>query len=193
MTATINPTATPGTQDHAKIAPKGLVQRFIFWKLSAFEKATGTTADEGRFMANVSLRAFFKYMKFAKLAQYRHALPADASHIAHLVATRAEDCGSCVKISVTFALRDGVSRDIMRAVLERRPDDLPPHLADVYRFAESVVSGADDEELRQRVRSRYGDEGLIEMGIGMATARAFPTVKRTIGYAKSCSLVPVTV
>jgi hypothetical protein len=66
-------------------------------------------------------------------------------------------------------------------------------LADVYHFAESVVSGGEDETLRERVRQHYGDEALIELGLGMAVARTFPLVKRTIGYAKSCSLMKIEI
>jgi alkylhydroperoxidase family enzyme len=144
-------------------------------------------------MANVSPRAFMKFGKLGKLAQYRRALPADASAIAHLIAARSEDCGPCVQISINLSLGGGVSKDILRAVLDRQPDRLPPKLADVYHFAESVVTGVEDDTLRQRVRDHYGDEALIEMGLAMAVGRTFPVVKRTIGYAKSCSLMKIEI
>jgi hypothetical protein len=98
-----------------------------------------------------------------------------------------------VQIGINFALREGISKEILRAVLDRQPDRLPPKLADVYRFADSVVSGGDDDALRERVRGHYGDEALIELGLGMAVARTFPVVKRTLGYAKSCSLVKIEI
>jgi hypothetical protein len=98
-----------------------------------------------------------------------------------------------VQISTNLSLRGGVSKDILRAVLDRQPDRLPPELADVYHFAESVVSGGEDETLRQRIRNHYGDEALIEMGLALAVGRTFPVVKRTIGYAKSCSLMKIEI
>ncbi|HET6324079.1 MAG TPA: hypothetical protein VFG04_05220 [Planctomycetaceae bacterium] len=193
MTTAITSPPTHEELSEGKIQPRGLIQRFIFSRLDAFEKYSRVSADYCRWMANVSPRVFFKFGKLGKLAHYRHALPADASAVAHLVAARSEDCGPCVQISVNFALHDGVSKDIVRAVLDRQPDRLPPKLADVYRFADSVVSGGDDDALRERVRSHYGDEALIEMGLAMAVGRTFPVVKRTIGYAKSCSLVKIEV
>jgi hypothetical protein len=66
-------------------------------------------------------------------------------------------------------------------------------LADVYHFAETVVAGGDDETLRQRIREHYGDEALIEMGLAMAVGQTFPVVKRTLGFAKSCSLIRVEI
>ncbi|HXY35993.1 MAG TPA: hypothetical protein VEI07_17285 [Planctomycetaceae bacterium] len=193
MTATVSPASASTETAEAKIRPRGLIQRLIFWWVDSFEKQSGVSAEYCRWMANASPRVFLKFGKLGKLAQYRRALPADASAVAHLVAARSEDCGPCVQIGINLALRDGVSKDILRAVYDRQPDRLPPNLADVYHFAESVVSGGEDETLRQRIRDHYGDEALIEMGLGMAVARTFPLVKRTIGYAKSCSLTKIEI
>ncbi len=193
MSTITQPAATHAAGPDSAIRPRGLVRRFVFSRLAAFERATGTSADYARWMANVSLRAFFKFAKLGTLARYRRVLSPEVSSVAHIVAARDADCGSCVQIAVNFALRDGVSRDVLRAVLDRRPDQLPPNLADVYRLAESVCTGVDDEGLRERVRAQVGDEGLIELGLGMAVGRTFPIVKRTLGYAQSCSIVKIQV
>jgi alkylhydroperoxidase family enzyme len=192
MTTTVAPPSAT-TEQNKGIRPRGLIQRLIFSWIDSFEKQSGVSADYCRWMANVSPRAFMKFGKLGKLAQYRRALPADASAIAHLIAARSEDCGPCVQISINLSLGGGVSKDILRAVLDRQPDRLPPKLADVYHFAESVVTGVEDDTLRQRVRDHYGDEALIEMGLAMAVGRTFPVVKRTIGYAKSCSLMKIEI
>jgi alkylhydroperoxidase family enzyme len=193
MTTTLKPPSAPAAQQDETLRPHGLMQRFLFRWIDSFEKHSGVSAEYARWMANVSPRAFLKFGKLGKLAQYRRALPADASAVAHLVAARSEDCGPCVQIGINFAKHYGVSPDILRAVYDRQPDRLPPKLADVYHFAESVVSGGEDETLRERVRQHYGDEALIELGLGMAVARTFPLVKRTIGYAKSCSLMKIEI
>jgi alkylhydroperoxidase family enzyme len=190
---TISPPSTVQANSESQIRPRGWIQRFLFMWIDSFEKQSGVSADYSRWMANASPRAFLKFGKLGTLAQYRRALPADAAAVAHLVAARAEDCGPCVQIGINLSLHGGVSRDILRATLDRQPDRLPPQLADVYRFAESVVAGGEDETLRERIRDHYGDEALIEMGLGMAVARTFPVVKRTIGYAKSCSLMKIEV
>ena len=82
----------------------------------------------------------------------------------------------------------------IQAVMDRDVDSLPEALADVYRFTEAVVekTGAEDE-LRERLRGRYGDEGLIELAMAIAGARVFPITKRALGYAKSCALVELHV
>ena len=58
----------------------------------------------------------------------------------------------------------------------------------------SVVEATGDEaKLRESLREQYGDEALVELAMGIARARVFPTVKRALGYATSCALVEVRV
>ena len=60
-----------------------------------------------------------------------------------------------------------------------------------FRFGAMQANRQDDDVLRERLRARYGDEGLIELGMGIASARMFPAFKRTLGFAKSCAMVQV--
>lgn len=171
-----------------------MIRRFISWRLDSVERMLGVPVDYLRHMLDVSVPAFLKFSKIMPLAQYRHALPADAKCVAGLVATRAEDCGTCVQIGVNLAKHERVPPAIIRAVLDSRVDDLPEPLADVYRFAEAVATNSGDEDLyRERVRQHYGEEGLVELAMAVAVARVFPTTKRALGYAKSCSVVKVQV
>ena len=172
-----------------------MLRQLILRKLDAEErKLGGVSIDYLRHIARASLPAFFKFALFTPLAAHRRALPADAYHVARLAATQHEDCGTCVQIEVNLARRDGVPAEILRAAVERRPDDLPGSLADAYRFARAVVeAGGAEGEWRERVREHYGEEALVEMALGIAAARVFPTTKRALGYATSCALVAVEV
>jgi len=103
------------------------------------------------------------------------------------VATRDEDCGACVQIELNLARKAGVARDTLESVMEETPQRLPSDLANVYQFTEAVVKATGEEEgLRQRLRERYGEEGLVELSLAMASCRFFPIMKRTLGYSKSC-------
>ena len=114
------------------------------------------------------------------------------SSVARIVATRDEDCGTCVQMEVNLARKAGVPAEQLRAVLERRPQDLPPALAAVYGFAESVVTADyDDASWREKVKALYGEEGLVEVALAIASARFFPVTKRALGYAVSCKKVEV--
>jgi alkylhydroperoxidase family enzyme len=161
-------------------------------KLDAVERDLGESADYLRFMARASLVSFVKFTKVLAVAEHRRKLPLDAHHVARLVATRDEDCGTCVRVEIRLAKKAGVPPDVIRAVVDEAPERLTERLADVYRFAESVVTARyDDETLRRRIRDAYGDAALVELALAIAGCRVFPIVKRTLGFAASCSKVDV--
>jgi alkylhydroperoxidase family enzyme len=161
-------------------------------KLASVERDLGESVDYLRFMIDASLPSFLKLTKVLSVADYRRKLPLDAHHVARLVATRDEDCGTCVRIEIRLAKKAGVPIDVIRAVVARTPERLPERLADVYRFTESVVTARyDEDELRGRIGKAYGDAALVELALAIAACRVFPTVKRALGYATSCAKVDV--
>jgi alkylhydroperoxidase family enzyme len=171
-----------------------MLRRFILARLASAEKQWGVPLDYCRFIVRVSLRAFFKFTKFLAVDEYRRVLPPGPCYVARIVAVRYEDCGTCVQIAVTQATKAGVPAEVVRAVLDGNTQALPEELRDAYRFAEAVVTtNGEEDRWRECIRLRYGDEGLIEMALAIATCRVFPIIKRTLGYAVSCSAVTVRV
>lgn len=171
-----------------------MLRSLIRRKLNSVEKQLGAPIDYLRFILDTSLPAFFKFSKIIPLAAYRRALPVEPYHLAILVASRDADCGGCVQIGVNMAKRDGVDVALIRAAAEGRYDDLPPDLNLVCRFAESVVrNDGRDAELRPEIVSRYGNEGLVELAMAIASCRVFPTTKRALGYAEGCQLDRLTI
>lgn len=171
-----------------------MLRAIIRRRLDREEKNLGQSLDYLRYMVRVSLRAFFKFVKIMPMATYQRVLPVEAYYVARLVATRHEDCGPCVQIEVNLAKRDNVDTEIIRYVLAKDVNSLPPNLSDVYRFTESVVvDKGDNEALREKLRQHFGEEGLVELAMAISSCRVFPTMKRALGYAKSCSLVRIEV
>lgn len=169
-----------------------MLRWLIHKRLAAAEQELGASVDYLRHILRVSLGAFFKFVKVMPLAEYRRSLPAAPYHVARLVATRHEDCGPCVQIEVHLAKKAGVSAPILQAVLAAHPDALPEDLAAVYRFAEAVVTRSGEEDpLREQMRRHYGEAGLVELALAIAICRVFPTTKRALGYATSCSQVAI--
>ncbi len=171
-----------------------MIRRLIERKLTAVEKDLGVSVDYLRHILRVSLRSFFKFAKIMPLAEHRRALPPEPYFVARIVATRDADCGTCVQIEVNQARKAGVSTEILKAVLDRRPADLPGGPADAYRFAEAVVQATGDEEAyRDRLRRRYGEDGLVELALALGVCRVFPITKRALGYARSCADVQIEI
>lgn len=171
-----------------------MLRKLILARIAAAEKDLGVSLDYCRFIIRTSLRASFKFAKFLAVDEYHRVLPPGPCYVARIVATQHEDCGTCVQIAVNQARKAGVPNDQLRDVVDGRVDALPEELKDAYRFAEAVLTANGDEDAwRERIRTRYGDEGLIEMALAIATCRVFPTIKRALGYAVSCSAVSVQV
>jgi hypothetical protein len=163
-------------------------------KLNAEEKKLGQSVDYIRHIVDVSPGAFFRFASIMPFANSRKVLPKDAWFVAQIAALQHEDCGTCLQIGVNLARHSRVDPALIRAVLNGNCDELSPDMADVLRFTQSVVTASDDDDsLRETLRQRYGERGLIELSYAIASSRIPPTVKRALGYAKSCSLVPVEV
>jgi alkylhydroperoxidase family enzyme len=166
----------------------------VRWKLGSAEKRLGVKLDYLRHLYAEAPEAFYQFVKVQPLSAYRKHLPAAPFHIARIVATRHEDCGSCVQTVVNLALQEGVDAAILRAAVYGRPTDLPESLADVYRFAAEVVAASGEEgQYRDRLRSVFGEEALAELGMAIAFARVYPTMKRAMGFAVSCTTTTVDV
>ena len=170
-----------------------MIRLLILKRLDALEQTLGESVDYMRHVVRVSLRAFLKFALFTPLAAHGRKLPVVLYHTACFVATRHEDCGTCVQITVNLARHDGVPDELLRTLIAGHPEQLPDEARDVYLFADAVVN-VDEEKaapLRERLRACLGEEGLIELSFAIAAARVFPTVKRGLGYATSCALVEV--
>ena len=170
-----------------------MIRRLVLKRLDAMERMLGEPVDYMRHVVRVSLRAFLKFALFTPLAAHGRKLPINLYYIACFVATRHEDCGTCVQITVNMARRDGVRDDLLRALIAGHPEQLPDEARDVYLFTDAVVNTDEDKAapLRERLRAGLGEEALIELSFAIAAARVFPTVKRGLGYATSCALVEI--
>jgi alkylhydroperoxidase family enzyme len=163
-------------------------------KIRSTEKRLGVSMDYLRHVYDHAPDAFWKFTKFMPAAQHRQKLPPAPYHVARLVATRHEDCGPCVQIVVNLAKEDGIEPAILSAALAGKVEELPESLQDVYHFTEAVVNASgDDEEYRDRLRKVFGEEAVVELALAIATCRVFPTLKRALGFAQSCSAVKVEV
>jgi AhpD family alkylhydroperoxidase len=121
----------------------------------------------------------------------RKFTPADAYHAAGMAAAMAEDCGPCVQIHVNLALKDGVDSDVLRALATRRLDQVAAHVALAFKYGDAASRGVMADEMRDEIRAKWGEQGLIELAFTIATARFYPGLKRALGYAHTCERVVV--
>lgn len=166
----------------------------VRWKIRSAEKKTGEPLDYLREMFDHAPGAFWQFVKVAKASGYRSKLPPAAFHVARLVTIRIQDCGPCLQTCVNLAKADGVEPAILKAALAGHHDELPEALGDVARFSEAVTGNTGEaENYRDRLRSVFGDEAMVELALAITLCQTFPILKRGLGHAKSCSLVKVEI
>jgi AhpD family alkylhydroperoxidase len=170
-----------------------MLNKFAHTLIDSAEKQLGTPIDEMRYLADHSLPAFRRWSSTREIANYHHVLPPEVYYVAKIAVYRLEDCGSCLQIVTHMALKSGVSREIVRAALDGKAEMLSGELQAVYGFAHSQAIGEEDPGMRESIKQKYGDKGLIELAIGIASARTFPAFKRALGFAKRAAEVPVDV
>jgi AhpD family alkylhydroperoxidase len=108
-----------------------------------------------------------------------------------MAAAMVEDCGPCVQIHVNLALKDGVPAEVLRGLAAGKLDFVPEDVAIGFKYGDAVARGVMADELRDAVRAKWGERGLIELAFTIATARFYPAVKRGMGFAHTCERVVV--
>jgi hypothetical protein len=143
-------------------------------------------------MLEHSPKAFFAFAKLFPLAQHRESAPKDAVIAAKLMGSMAEDCGPCTQLVVNFAREQRIDPDQVEAVLRRDVSAMNDDVALAFRFADAILNrlpGEDD--VRETVRARWGDKGVVDLTLSLQISRIFPMVKAGLGYAKECRRVEV--
>jgi hypothetical protein len=171
-----------------------MLRWLIHRRLDAEAKKLGESVDYLHHVVDVSPGAFLRFCSIMPFANSRKVLPKDAWFVAQIVASQDADCGPCLQITVNLARQNGVAPALLRAAVDGDCHEMPSEMVDVFRFTRAVVSASGDEDaLRETLRKRYGERGLIELSYAIAESRIPPIVKRSLGYAKSCSAVSVEV
>ncbi len=145
-----------------------------------------------RHMLKVSPSAFFKFAKLTALSQHCEAAPKDALFAAKLVGAVAEDCGPCVQFAVNMAREAGVDPEQIEAVLKRDRAAMSADTALGFQFADAVVHRAPSEdEVRDVVRTQWGEAAVIDLTLAVQIGRIYPMVKAGLGFSKTCGRVRI--
>ncbi len=151
-------------------------------RLRAIEQDHGSPLSYLRQMLRVSPAHFFTFIKIMPLARFRRALPPEAYHLARIVTVRHEHGGTCLQMEIGLAQQAGIRIPLLHAVLGESPCALPPELAEIYFFSETVARGSGEEgHWREAIMRRYGEVGIIELAHAISIARLFPTVMHVMG------------
>ena len=177
------------------------------WMLRRFRRRWGYDVGYMEEMLATAPEAFFRFVRIGDAANHRRAAPLPTWGAIRLVATRACDCGPCLQLGVDQLLAAGLDETSIVAVLEedrqamdtatRLGFELGVALVERARLdgasSSEAVTAADRrvEVTRRAVEQAHGREALIECALAFAVLQTYPTIKRAMGHAQSCSLVHV--
>ena len=134
-------------------------------------------------------------LKFGLVSQMvdQGAAPAEAVAAVKIAGTLAEDCGPCVQIAVDMAAAEGVSPEVLRAILAGDEAGMGGVAALGWRFARASLARdmAAADPARDEIVRRWGEAGLVALSLSLTAARMYPTLKYALGYGRACSKLTV--
>ncbi len=138
--------------------------------------------------------AYEKFEAFLPMGSYYEKTPVEVIFLVKLTIMKYEDCGACLQLNVDMAIEAGVDKDIIKEIVFNAGENLTGELKELYEFTLNVAKGESiDDELYNKISSKYGDEIMIEIALASAATKVFPTVKRVLGNIKSCSVIQIKV
>lgn len=145
-----------------------------------------------RAMYDASPKACMRFNKVAALARHREAVSLDASEAARLAGTMAEDCGPCTQLVADMAREKGVADDQIAAIVTGNVEAMSVDAALGYRFARAIIARLPEADLlREEIRARWGDKGVLDLTLGAQMSRTYPMIKVGLGFAKTCGPIRI--
>ena len=145
-------------------------------------------------MLSSSPKSYEVFENFLPMATFTNKAPLDAINVARITAIINEDCGTCAQLYVDLALEAGLDKEIVKEIVFNNGQNLPTQLKDLYNFTLCVSNSETIEEaLYAKMNEYYSKEVLVEISLAIAATKVFPTIKRVLNLAQSCSLIKLKV
>lgn len=158
-------------------------------QINQFESHYDYDCTYMREMIEVSPDGFATFEAFLPMGRYAKATPVDVLWVAKLTSMRAEDCGGCVDLNIKMAKEAGIGDDVIDFIVKKGGKGLDDRLKRVYDFSLAVtINKPVPSELREYMHKTYSPEVMVELALAIASTKVYPAIKRTLGYANSCSL-----
>jgi hypothetical protein len=141
-------------------------------------------------LADASPDAFRAFEAAMPMSRVQKIAPIEAVQIAKIAGMRAQDCGPCTELCLKIAREAGVAEAVIQGAL-RGGKGLGAEQRDIHDYARAVALNEEmDPELLPRLEARLGKAALAEIAVNLVGIRIHPTLKRALGHAKSCALIP---
>jgi hypothetical protein len=169
-----------------------MLKAILASQIDKVERLWGYDASYLRRVLAASPATFLRFGFVPQLVD-RRAAPAESLAAAGLAGTLAEDCGPCTQIGIDMATANGVSPEVLRAILAGDETAMGEAAALAWRFARASLARDMEaaDPLRDEIVRQWGDKALVAVAMALTTARMYPTLKYALGYGKACTKVVV--
>jgi alkylhydroperoxidase family enzyme len=170
-----------------------MLRRYFHRNIAKLEQQFSYDATYLHEVVDTSPAAAFKFVLAQAMARHADGVPKDALYAAKLAAALSEDCGPCVQLGVNMALKDGMPREKIEAMLRGDIDAAGVDAALGWRYGMAVATNAVNvlAEVEQ-ARLRFGERGLVTLAFAVASVRVYPTLKRALGHGAACTKIVVS-
>ena len=170
-----------------------MLRRFLRGQIRKMEETYGYDTSYMHKMLDGSTGAFVRFGIFqSAFSSYQGAVPAEAAAAVRLAGVMAEDCGPCVQIVVDMSLEQGISPDILKALLARNFGAAGEDASLAFRLGEAAAKNLPEApELSAEAEAKWGKAGVSALAIGLASSRVYPSLKRVMGYGAACHRIQV--
>jgi hypothetical protein len=169
-----------------------MMKWFIHRKLAAFEKDFGYDASYMHYVLDTDWRAFMKFARAAQLSRYRKDVPLDLYTAVGITGGLKGDCGPCLQLGVTMALREGVPGATIARILRGDEAEMTEPTRLGVRFARAVLARDPiADEYRAEIERLHGKRAVITLALALVASQLYPTFKYALGYGHACQRITV--
>jgi len=168
-----------------------MIRALLHRTIRGFERRYDYDATYMHEILEASLPAFVKLLLAQAMNAHREAVPLDALFAARIAAVRFEDCGPCAQLTVNMGRAAGLAPATLRAIVARDTPALSDDARLALALADAVLAHAPCDAVRDEIRRRWGEGGLVTLAYAIAGTRTYPTMKRVLGHAHTCEQLRV--
>lgn len=169
-----------------------MLKRFLHGRLAQLEKSFGYDATYLHEVIDISVPAFVKFGLFQTMSSHRKNIPRDVWYAARIAATLSEDCGPCTQLVVDMAVREGMPREIVSALLRSDFQKAGSDAEFGFRYGLAVSKNTDTAlAFSETAAERYGNQALVSLAYAVACSRVYPTLKRGLGHGVACTKITI--
>lgn len=165
-----------------------MLTRYFKSRIAAMGREYDYDVEYMHEFADIDRGSFRKFVFAAPFLTQAHIGPKNAFWAAKLRSTMKADCGSCLRLTIEMARRDGIDQALIRLVVSGKPTDKDALLG--VQYADAVLDNDPAiVEIIETIETQWGKKVLANLATAVVAGQFFPLFKRGFGHGNACEPV----